>query len=150
MADWTDSIVGERMQLDKEFNERVDASEFTRQQWGLIMTAVEFDIRQAGDDQEAKLVAETSKLPSIMPELDKIEQARGGAMGGGGQPPGGSAGGGGLLDGVKDALGLGGDSGNDERQEAAAALAQQYADELQSKLEHRGKWETVCETARTD
>jgi hypothetical protein len=34
MADWTDSIVGDRMSVDRAFNQRVADSEFTRQEWG--------------------------------------------------------------------------------------------------------------------
>jgi len=149
---WTDRIVGERMQVDKEFSEKVAASHFSRQQWGLVMTAVEFEIENADDPDGARLVADTSKLPSIAPELERMEQRGGGGMGGMSDAatlddgPDGSSGG--FLDGVKDALGIGG--GDDEREQLAAAeeMAQMYADELQDKLEERGKWDTVRAAAR--
>jgi hypothetical protein len=72
----------------------------------------------------------------------------------GGMGPGGggsqSRSSGGLLSGIKDALGLGGDgdAGNSGRTEAAASLAQDYADELQAHLEQKGKWEDIRTTAQ--
>ncbi len=146
--DWTGRIAGERMTVDREFADRVEASSFTNQQWGLVMTAVEFDIEGADEPETATLVADTSKLPSIMPELDKVGQ--GGPMG---TAPGGSdsrdsSGSGGFLSGVKAALGLaGGGSDDDDRTGEAEQLAQAYADELQQKLESNGRWESVCEQA---
>ena len=152
-GNWTDRIVGERMQVDKEFSEKVAASHFSRQQWGLIMTAVEFDIENPEDPDAARLVADTSKLPSIAPELERMEQ-RGGAGGMGGMADAAKVdeesddSSGGFLGGVKDALGIGG--GTNEREQLAAAeeMAQMYADQLQDKLEARGKWETVRAAAR--
>ncbi|WP_436924792.1 DUF5799 family protein [Halosimplex amylolyticum] len=145
--DWSDRIVGERMQVDQEFSEKVAASNFSRQQWGLIMTAVEFEIEDPEDPETARLVANTSKVESIVPELERVDRA-GGMAAGGGRPADDS--GGGLLDGVKDALGLGGDSGGVDREQLAAAeeMAQMYAGDLQEKLESRGKWEEVCVLAQ--
>ena len=51
---WTDSITGARMQVDKQFQQQVRDSEFSNQQWGLIMTAVEFRI---DDPREASFPA---------------------------------------------------------------------------------------------
>ncbi|WP_459193822.1 DUF5799 family protein [Halosimplex sp. J119] len=145
-SDWSDRIVGERMQVDQEFAEKVAASNFSRQQWGLIMTAVEFEIENPEDPETARLVADTSKVESIVPELDNMDRAAGMAAQGGGGESGDS---GGLLDGVKDALGLGGGGGVDREQLAAAEeMAQMYAGDLQEKLEARGKWEEVCVLAR--
>jgi len=143
---WSDRIVGERMQTDQEFAEKVAASNFSRQQWGLVMTAVEFEIENPDDPDSARLVANTSKVESIVPELEKVDQTRGMAAGGGRQ----SDDSGGLFDGVKDALGLGGgDDGIDREQLAAAEeMAQMYAGDLQEKLESKGKWEEVCVLAR--
>jgi hypothetical protein len=145
MADWTDAIVGDRMTVDREFNQRVAASEFTSQEWGLIMTATEFEIEHADDPERARIVADTEKLPQIMPELENIRSqvsSMGGAPGGGSS----SSSGGGLIDSVKGALGLGGGGGgggNSEQLERAERLTQEYADELQSHLEQKGKWERV-------
>ncbi|MBX0347745.1 MULTISPECIES: DUF5799 family protein [Haloarcula] len=142
--DWTDRIAGERMEVDRLFNDQVTASSFSSQQWGLVMTAVEFEIEGPEDPETARIVANTSKLPSIMPELDRIDQQPGmGQQSGGG----GGGGGGGLFSGVKDALGLGGGGGADQRTEEAAELAQQYADKLQEKLESNGRWQAICKQA---
>ncbi|MFC6755395.1 MULTISPECIES: DUF5799 family protein [Haloarcula] len=145
--DWTGRIAGERMTVDRQFTDRIEASSFSNQQWGLVMTAVEFDIEGADEPETATLVADTSKLPSIMPELDKVGQ--GGPMGGvpSGSDSRDSSGSGGFLSGVKAALGLAGGGGDDDRTEEAEQLAQAYADELQQKLESNGRWESVCEQA---
>ncbi|ACM56766.1 DUF5799 family protein [Halorubrum lacusprofundi] len=147
MSDWTDAIVGERMTVDNQFTDRVAASRFSSQEWGLIMTATEFEIENADDSENARIVADTSSLPAIMPELENVRSqvaAMGGAPGGAG----GSGGsGGGLVDSIKGALGLGGSGGNDgpsdEELDAAERLVQEYADELQAHLEEVGKWEQV-------
>ena len=134
---WTDMIVGDRMAVDNEFNSRVEASEFSRQEWGLIMTAVEFEIEDPGTDR-ARLVADTANLPAVMPEMDRIaDQQRG---------MGGSGGGSGILGTLKDALGFGGSGGrgtDQDRVRAAEELANAYAKELQAHLEERGKWEAI-------
>jgi hypothetical protein len=142
--DWTGRIAGERMAVDKQFTDRVEASSFSNQQWGLVMTAIEFDIDSPGEPETARLVADTSKLGSIMPELDKVGRQ---APMGGQQSADGGGSDGGLFGGVKALLGLGGGGGEDERIEEAASLAQAYADELQSQLESNGRWQTVCEQA---
>ncbi|MCL7418098.1 MAG: DUF5799 family protein [Halalkalicoccus sp.] len=142
---WMDRIVGDRMAVDREFTERVTDSRFSSQQWGLIMTATEFEIRDPADPERAQLVANTEKLPQIMPELERIDaqvQAAGGASGASG---GGSSGG--VLDSIKGALGLGGGGANDEDRQATEALVAEYADRLQQRLEERGKWASTCEAA---
>ena len=143
--DWTGRIAGERMTVDRQFTDRVEASSFSNQQWGLVMTAVEFEIEGADDPESATLVADTSRLPSIMPELDKVGQ--GGPTGGAPGRNDSGGGSGGLLDGVKAALGLAGGRGDDERTGEAEQLAQAYADELQQELESNGRWESICERA---
>jgi hypothetical protein len=140
-----DRVVSDRMAVDREFTERVNESRFSSQQWGLVMTAAEFEIHDPEDPDGARLVADTSKLPQIMPELEKIDaqvQAAGGAAGVSGS----DGGGGGFLSSIKGALGLGGGGGrgNDEDLRAAEALVEEYADRLQERLEERGKWEPVC------
>jgi len=141
--DWTSRIAGERMTVDKQFTDRVEASSFSNQQWGLVMTAVEFEIDGPEDPESARLVADTSKLGSIMPELDKVGKQA--PMSGQSEPQ--SGGGGGFFDGVKAVLGLAGDDGEDERTEEAAALAQAYAEELQERLESNGRWKAICDQA---
>ena len=142
MSEWTDAIVGERMTVDNQFTERVTASRFSSQEWGLIMTATEFEIEHSNDPEAARLVADTSNLPAVMPELENV-RSQVAAMGGGGGDTGGS--GGGIVDSILGALGLGGDGdgASDEEIEAAERLVQEYADELQAHLEEVGKWEQV-------
>lgn len=146
---WQELIAGARMQVDQEFSERITESEFSRQQWGLIMTAVEFDVTEAQNPDSARIVADTSKVEHVLPELDNLDQAMG-AMGAGGS--GGGANRGGVLSGLKDLVGLGGGSGGGdaERKAAAEALAQEYATELQTHLETNGRWEQVREAAATE
>ena len=145
---WQDLVVGDRMAVDQEFAQRVSDSQFSRQEWGLIMTAVEFEIENPGDAEQARVVADTSKVEQVMPELENIQNQMG-AMGGAGG--GGQTGGGGIFDSVKDALGLGGDGGggvDHDRLDAATRLAEEYAGELQQRLEAQGKWAQVREAAR--
>ncbi len=142
MAEWTDAIVGDRMAVDQQFSNRIAGSEFTSQQWGLIMTATSFDIEQPDDPEDARLVSDTEKLPGIMPELDNIQAQMGMAGGGGSRDSGGP----GIVGQLKSALGLGdsGSNGPDEATlQAAEQLTQEYATELQSHLEQKGKWEQV-------
>lgn len=149
---WTDQVVGERMTVDQEFTQEVVNSEFTNQEWDLIMSAVEFEIENPESPEEARIVADTEKVAAIVPELDDINaqmQAMGGAPGGGSRDRGG--GGGGLVDSVKSALGMGGGGGEDEpdqeRIDAAASLAGRYGEELQAHLESKGRWAEVCAVA---
>ena len=147
---WTDRIVGDRMAVDREFADRIENSQFSRQEWGLVMTATEFEIQSPEDDEQAQLVADTEKLPAVIPELDRIS-SQAGAMGagGGGGSSGRSGGGDGVFGSIKSALGLGsGGSGNDDETiEAADQLAQEYAAELQGRLENQGKWNEIRQLA---
>lgn len=140
-SNWTDAIVGERMAVDQQFSGRVRESSFSNQEWGLIMTATEFEIEDADDPEAARIVAETSKLPAIMPEVEKMSESMG--QMGGAPRSGGSSGG--IVDSVKKALGMGGggDGAGLERLDAAEELVQEYADALQSHLEDNGRWEQV-------
>ena len=138
MADWTDRIVGDRMTVDQEFNDRVVASEFGSQEWSLIMTATEFDIENADDPDAARIVANTEKLEGMMPHIEEAgERER--SMAGRSSDSGGS-----VLDSVKNALGLSnGKQDHDAKLAAAEELVDEYAAELQSHLESNGKWEQV-------
>lgn len=140
-SDWTDAIVGERMAVDQQFSSHVRESSFSNQEWGLIMTAAEFDIADADDPEAARIVPDTSKVAAIMPEVEKMDQRMGGAGG-----PGGSEEKSGITSTVKNALGLGGgdDGGADpERVAAAEQLLADYAAALQEHLEEKGRWEQV-------
>lgn len=143
MPGWTDHFVGDRMAVDREFSERVAASEFSSQEWGTIMTAVELEIEAPESPEDARVVADTSRIDQVMPALEEMQ----GAMGAGGMPGGagrGSSGSsGGFIGSIKDSLGLGSDA-TDDRSEAAAALADEYARQFQEHLEAQGKWEQAC------
>ena len=74
MTDWQDMIIGDRMTVDREFSSRVENSQFSRQEWGLIMTSVTFEIENPDDEAAAEIVADTTKLPGMMPEIEKISE----------------------------------------------------------------------------
>ncbi|WP_380677010.1 DUF5799 family protein [Salinigranum sp. GCM10025319] len=143
MADWTDRIVGDRMTVDREFNDRVVSSEFGSQEWSLIMTATEFDIENADDPDAARIVANTEKLEGMMPHIEEAgERER--SMAGRSSDSGGS-----VLDSVKNALGLSnGKQDHDAKLAAAEELVDEYAAELQSHLESKGKWEQIRQSYR--
>ncbi|AEN05411.1 DUF5799 family protein [Halolamina sp.] len=142
-SNWTDAIVGERMAVDQQFSSDVRESSFSNQEWGLIMTAAEFEIADADDPEAARIVPDTSKVAAIMPEVEKMDQRMGG-MGGGG---GGSKNKSGITSTVKNALGLGGSKDDDgadpERVAAAEELLEAYAAALQEHLAEKGRWEQV-------
>ncbi|NHX37712.1 MULTISPECIES: DUF5799 family protein [Halolamina] len=137
-SDWTDAIVGERMAVDQQFAAEVRDSPFTNQEWGLIMTAAEFDIVDADDPENARIVPDTSKVAGIMPEVEKMEGAMGGAPGGAGGDDDG-----GMFSSVKESLGLGGGDGGSDRTEDAEELLERYAEMLQAHLAEKGRWEQV-------
>ena len=144
MSGWTDHVVGERMAVDQEFASRVGTSRFSSQEWSLVMTATEFEIENPDDPSDARLVANTENVEHILPELENVRSqvdAMGGASSGGDQS-------GSIVDSIKGAFGIGGGSSDyaDERK-AAETLTQEYATELQSRLEENGRWESVCEIA---
>lgn len=141
---WRDQLAGARMQVDQQFNDRVMNSQFSSQEWGLIMTAVEFEIEAPESPETAQLTANTEKIEQILPELENLPQGMGGVPGGD------SNSGGGFLDSVKGALGLSESGGGGVDQDdlaAATALVEEYATELQTHLEGSGRWESVCAAA---
>ncbi|MFB6142507.1 MAG: DUF5799 family protein [Halorientalis sp.] len=142
---WTDHILGDRMTVDQEFADRVAQSQFTHQQWGLLMTAVEFAIEDPDDSEQATLVADTSDLPDVVPELDAMDQSPA-AMTGRGAGSEGE----GIVATLKGKLGLAEDDDgvDEEAVEAAEKLADEYAELLQRHLEERGKWAEVRDLAR--
>lgn len=146
MTDWQDRIVGARMAVDTEYADRVEASSFSRQEWGLVMTATEFDIE---DGEEPRLYADTSRLEDIMPEVEKVAERT--PMGPGGQ----EESSGGILSNITSALGLGGSSGGSsgdtaERVREAEELTEGYARELQRHLMDNGSWEDVLAAYRAE
>jgi len=142
---WTDQLAGARMQVDKQFNDRIIQSEFTNQEWGLIMTAVEFEVENP-DSPDAKLVANTDNLPEILPHLEEIEDGMGGPPGGTSQ--GGSGGVVGRLGKYLKGFTGGSESGVDEEKlQAATSLVEEYTAELQAFLEEQNRWDKLREQA---
>lgn len=137
-SDWTDAIVGERMAVDQQFAAEVRESSFSNQEWGLIMTAAEFDIVDADDAENARIEPDTSKVAGIMPEVEKMDRT----MGGGPGTAAGSSDSGGVFSSVKDALGVG-DEEESDRMDDAEALLERYAEMLQAHLVENGGWEQV-------
>ncbi len=145
MSHWTDSIVGDRMAVDQQFTDRVQASQFSSQEWGLIMTATELEIENAENPEAARIVANTENVESILPELENIRTQMQSMSG---TPSGSASGGtnaGGLFASIKRTLGIGGGGTNDgvdpEQLDAAEQLTQAYADALQEHLESNGTFE---------
>ncbi|RRJ28200.1 DUF5799 family protein [Halocatena pleomorpha] len=133
---WTDRIVGARMAVDDEFEDRIQNSEFSRQQWGLVMTAVEFEIEHPGDPDRARIVANTDDLSAIMPELETVENIS--TMGSPARDQSG-----GILAAVKEMLGFDSSAVDDQKRETAEQLADEYARQLQQHLEQRGSWTEI-------
>jgi len=145
--DWQDLIVGARMSVDQQFADRVQASSLSRPQWGLVMTAVDFAFENPDDPEAARIVADTSSLEHVLPEMDKVDQQMGAAGPGGS----GTSGGSGVVGGIKDALGIGGgDDDNEELADESRELAQAYADQLQAHLEDEGRFEEVRRAAASE
>jgi len=141
---WRDRIVGDRMQVDQDFAETVRNSSLSRSEWSLVMTAVELDVQ--GEGESATLVADTSQVESILPELEDLAERMGGMPG----QQGGSDLGSGLIDSIRDSLGMGGGGMDAEKRNDALGLPGKYATALQRHLEQRGKWADIREAALTE
>lgn len=152
MSDWSEQLAGARMQVDQQFQERVIDSRFSNQQWGLIMTAVEWEIHRPDDPEAARLVADTGNLPEIVPELDRIQEQIAGQA----RPVDGGAGDGGITGRVREFFGSltggagGGKSDHDQQLQAAEALVDDYARELQAFLEKHNRWEDLRTAATAE
>lgn len=152
--EWTDMLVGARMRVDGEFSTQVDNSQFSRQEWSLLMTAVEFEVEHADDPEQARLVADTSKVSDVMPEVQRAANMQGmhGPYSGQGTPGTGRSIGGGLLESVRNVLGIGGGRGSapavdQAKVSAAVSLVDRYATDLQTHLERENRWEDVRRAA---
>jgi len=162
---WRDMLTAHRMQVDEQFAPQVRESELTNGEWNLVMTAVEFQVE--GEGEQARLVADTSKLDSVVPAFEDMRQRGPGTTN---SRPGAVDG---VLDSTKDvlgidsfddiidlkplgerlgvdltgALGLDSDTTDDEKVQAAIKLTEAYARELQVHLEEQGRWESIREAA---
>lgn len=145
--DWSDRLAGARMRVDQQFQDKLDDSEFTGQEWGLIMTAIDFEVEYADDPERARLIADKENLPEIVPELESIQRE----MGGSPRPVESAPTGDGMFGRLKQYLHhLRSDSPDESDQErlaAAKVLVDEYAHDLQTYLEKHGRWEDIREAA---
>ena len=148
--EWTDQLAGARMQVDQRFQETLEASSFTSQEWGLVMTAIDWDIENPEQPDEAELVADTSQLSEIIPELENIQTQMGGAQ----RPVEDGPDTSGFLGRIKRYIhdlqsGSSGQSST-KRLNDAKELVDGYTLELQNYLEERERWEELCELAAAE
>jgi len=143
--DWTDQLAGARMQVDQRYQDVLDASDFSNQEWGLVMTAIDWDIENPEDPEEATLVADKSKLPDIVPELRTIQKEMGGSPTPVEEGPNTE----GFLGRLRQYVHhLRGDNESSEKKLGdAEELVDGYTLELQEFLEERGRWEDLCAAA---
>lgn len=134
---WQDQIVSERLTVDRAFQDRVQASSLPNQAWDLVMTAVEFEIEDPEDPEQARIVADTSRLESVLPAMEEVESSMG--------QRGSSGASGGIIDRIRSLFG-GNGAGSHLRQESER-LAGEYANQLQEELESTGRWEEIRESA---
>lgn len=140
MSQWREAITGARMLVDEAFVDEVDASTFSRQQWGLIMTAVTLRIHRPEEPSAATLYADTEALDGMMDDIQRVPELT----------PGGDADreDKGIIAAFLSALDVGGD--DERRQELhteAERLAEAYATDLQTYLEDEERWEEICAMA---
>lgn len=142
--DWTTMMSRERMAVDGRFSRELADSRFSRSEWGIVMTVVHFEIENPESPTEARLTADTSSVPAVLPELEKVRSQP--MVGGPGGGSGGGGSGGGLLKTVKSFFGIGGRK-DAETLEAADELVDKYCREVQSELVETGRWEAICAAA---
>jgi len=135
MADWYSRAAHERVQVDQTFNARLRDKPVTAHQWGLLMTAIEFDIVNPEEPERARIVPDVSKVDSVLEQVKEAEDASN-------APAPDSPG---VVERVKRTLGL--SDPEDPYKRAARSLASQYATELQEELEEQGRWEESCQRA---
>lgn len=148
--DWTDRLAGARMRVDQQFQDKLVESEFTSQEWGLIMTAVEFEVEYADDPEKARLRANKEKLEEIIPELQNIQKE----MGGSPRPVESAPTGESTLGRIKQYLHQlrpETPAQNDsERLSEARVMTDEYAHDLQKFLEKRDRWDEIRQAAAED
>jgi hypothetical protein len=150
MPEWTDKLARARIQVDKEFHEAIERSQFTEQEWGLVMTAVEWRVANPTDPDHAKLVAETDNVEDILPQLTRIRRDVQTAAAGpdAARQRSLAEGFSGWINGFVEMLSRAVSGGStDSRVEAADALAAEYAERVQDYLERRGRWDDIRQAA---
>jgi len=133
MSDWRDRLARYRLRADREFEDRIREAALDRRQWNLAMTAVTFRFADADDPAAAELVADTTNLDDVLPEMRAVGEEDDD---------------GGLLDGVTSALGL--DDGEDPLKQEAERLVEEYTDELGAILKRENAWDDLRRAAAED
>lgn len=140
---WTDRIVSAQIAVNDRFADRLQHSQLSRQEWGLVRSAVDFEIKHPNDPDRARIIAKTQNLSTIMPKLIQIAEMTSTAAS---HRTGSSS----IFDAVKTALGLNDsvDALRTEKRDQAEQLAAAYAADLQRYLEHNGKWDAIRASVR--
>lgn len=145
MADWTDQFIGDRMAVDQEFSDRIQNSSFTTQEWGTIMTAVEFVIESPENPESATLVARTDDIEHVLPALEDMQ----GPMGPAGPGSSEQSSSDGIVSRILGSLGIGEEEEkiDEEQLQTAKQLADEYASTFEEHLKEQEKWEQACSVA---
>lgn len=153
MPEWTDKLARARIQVDKEFHEEVKRTQFTEQEWGLVMTAVEWRVANPDDPEHARLVAETDNVKDILPQLTRIRRDVETAAAGpdAARQRSLAEGFSGWINGFVEMLSRAVTSeSTDSRVEDAETLAAEYAERVQDYLERRNRWDEVRQAAAAE
>lgn len=135
-------LIGHRMNADKVFASRVAESRFSRAEWDLIMSIVEFEIDDPSDPETAKLLPVTDDLDDALAATDEIPTVNASDPYSAGSPQSES-----FLDRLTNWIGR--FSLDDERREKATVLVNEYAATLQGQLRQRDVWDELCEECQT-
>ena len=130
---WQELIITERIEVDRQFQERIQESALTHQAWELIMTAVEFRI-EGEDPAEATLVADLSLLESVLPTIARIQREQADDI----APPS-------MLDRLLGWVDSSRRYAGYRRE--AEQLTTAYANDIQAALESNGRWPSIVERA---
>lgn len=140
-------LIGHRMFVDNEFNERLLASDFSSAEWDIIMSVVTFRIHEPDDPEEAQLYPQLDGVPDAiaatddLPDFQKVQSM---------QPERHTSG---RLERfvgrVQSALGLDvrRKQKQHERIQNAEQLISDYAEVLEIHLRQQSDWADICKAA---
>ena len=148
MSHWTDAIIRERMAVDEEFEMNIADSEFTKQEWNIMMSMLDLKITNVDDPENAQVGANMEKLPEILKKMESVETRPNQSAADTGEPKGIAGKLRAKLFGVKVGDVISFDRGDDEidaeRLQTAEQLVDDYLSNLQSQLETRGSMARAC------
>lgn len=148
MSHWTDAIISERIAVDEEFEMNVADSEFTKQEWNIMMSMLELKITNVDDPENAQVSANVEKLPEILKNLESVETRPSQPAANTGEPKGIGGKLRAKLFGIKvgDVISFDrGDDGIDEKRlQTAEQLVNDYLSALQTQLEMTGSMARAC------